>query len=99
MGAPCKLRCSKLGKGTQQTSVLLKRHSITVRGATAKRVSGNTPKTWKPQRPRNAWRGKRTARFVRRSFPGDAGRDAGAICATGDTKRLSGKARGKCQSA
>src|SRR5262249_20484781 len=50
MAGPCKLRSSKLGKGTQQTSMLLKRHSIIVHGATAKRGSANTAKRWKPRR-------------------------------------------------
>src|SRR5947207_6342074 len=56
MGAPCKLRSSKPGKGTQQTLVLLKRHSIIVRGATAKRGSANTRKRWKPRKPHNPTR-------------------------------------------
>src|SRR4030095_5770087 len=53
MGAACQLPSSKIGKGTQQTSMRLKRHSIIVHGATAKRGSANTPKTWKPRRPHN----------------------------------------------
>src|SRR5205807_3937946 len=31
--------------------VLLRRHSITARGATVKRASANTPKRWKPRKP------------------------------------------------
>src|SRR6267154_1266310 len=77
MGAPCKLQSSKPGKGTQQTSVLLKRHSITVHGATAKRGSANTPKRWKPRRRHNVWRSKHAPMLVRHTSPGDALRDAG----------------------
>jgi hypothetical protein len=36
--------------------MLLKRHSIIVRGATAKRGSANTPKKWKPRRQHDVWR-------------------------------------------
>src|SRR5882724_6802296 len=99
MGALCKLRSSKLGKATQQTSVLLKRHSITVRGATAKRGSANTPKTWKPRKPHNVWRNNHAPLFVRRASPGDAFRDAGTIGATGHAERISGEVRGKHQRA
>src|SRR5215831_9020480 len=99
MGAPCKLRSSKFGKGKQQTSVLLKRHSITVRGATAKRGSASTPKRWKPRRPHNVWRSSYAPIVVRHAGSGDALRDAGAIDATGYAKRVSGKARSNRQRA
>src|SRR6478672_11498469 len=99
MDAPCKLRSSKLGKGTQQTSVLRKRHSITVRGAIAKRGSANTPKKWKPRRPHDVWRGKYAATFVRRSIPDDALGDAGTVGATGHADRFSGEIRRKRQRA
>src|SRR5438034_2506585 len=99
MGAHCKLRSSKLGKGTQQTSVLLKRHSITVRGATAKRGSANTPKRWKPRRPHNVWRSNYAPIFVRHAGPGDALRDAGTIGAVGHAERFSGEIRGNRQRA
>src|SRR4029077_11372698 len=72
MGAHCKLRSSKPGKGRQQTSVRLKRHSITVHGATAKRDSANTPKRWKRRRPHNIWRSNHAPLFVRHASPGDA---------------------------
>src|SRR4026207_1540069 len=97
MGVPCKLRSSKLGKGTQLTSALLKRHSITVRGATAKRGSANTPKTWKPRRPHNVWHSNHAPMLVRHASPGDALRDAGTISAAGHAERISGELRGKCQ--
>src|SRR5436190_3111639 len=97
MGAPCKLRSSKPGKGTQQTSMLLKRHSIIVRGATAKRGSANTPKRWKPRKPHDVWRGKHAATFVRRSIPVDAGRDVRTVGATGYADRFSGEIRRKRQ--
>src|SRR6266550_3197716 len=97
MGAPCKLRSSKLGKGTQQTSVLLKLHSITVRGAIAKRGSANTPKRWKPRSPHNVWRSNHAPLFVRHVSPDDALRDAGRIGATGHAERISGEIRGKRQ--
>src|SRR6516162_8813151 len=99
MGAPCKLRFSKLGKGRQQTSVLLKPHSIIVRGATAKRDSANTRKRWKPRRPHNVWRSNHAPMFVRRPDPGGALRDDGAIGATGHAERISGAIRGKRQRA
>src|SRR5436189_4748517 len=95
MDAPCKLRSSKPGKGTQQTSVLLKRHSITVRGATAKRDSANTPKRWKPRRRHDVWRNNHAPLFVRRASPDDAFRDAGTIGATGHAERISGEVRRK----
>src|SRR5678815_4831679 len=95
MDAPCKLRSSKLGKGTQQTSVRLKRHSITVRGATAKRGSANTPKKWKPRRPHNVWRSNHAPMLVRHASPGDALRDAGTIGAAGHAERISGEIRRK----
>ena len=53
-------------------SVRLKRHSITVHGATAKRGSANTPKRWKPRRPHNVWRSNHAPLFVRHASPGDA---------------------------
>src|SRR5262249_506943 len=96
---PCKLRSSKFGKGKQQTSVLLKRHSITVRGATAKRGSASTPKRWKPRRPHNVWRSSYAPIVVRHADSGDALRDGGTICATGYGKRVSGETRGKRQRA
>src|SRR6266566_3130272 len=99
MDAPCKLRSSKLGKGTQQTSVLLKRHSIIVRGATAKRGSANTPKRWKPRKPHDVWRSNHAPMLVRHASPGDALRDAGKFYATGHAERLSGEIRGKRQRA
>src|SRR5215216_5653455 len=99
MGAPCKLRCLKPGKGTQQTSVRLKRHSITVHGATAKRGSANTPKRWKPRRPHNVWRSNHAPMFVRHASPDDALTDAGTIGANGHAKRISGEIRGKRQCA
>src|SRR4029453_3109693 len=95
MGAPCKLRSSKPGKGTQQTLVLLKRHSIIVRGATAKRGSANTPKTWKPPRPHNVWGNNHAPIFVRHVSLGGALRDAGAISATDHAERISGEIRRK----
>src|SRR4029453_6943433 len=95
MGAPCKLRSSKPGKGTQQTLVLLKRHSIIVRGATAKRGSANTPKTWKPRRPHNVWRSNHAPMLVRHASPGDSFRDAGTIGVTGHAERISGEIRHK----
>src|SRR5438874_13555312 len=88
MGALCKLRSSKLGKGTQQTSVLLKRHSITAHGAIAKRDSANTPKRWKLRRPHNVWRGKHAATSVRRSIPVDASRHVRTAGATSDVDRF-----------
>src|SRR6266550_9171539 len=99
MDAPCKLRSSKLGKGTQQTSVLLKRHSIIVRGATAKRGSANTPKRWKPRKPHDVWRSNHAAMLVRHARPGDALRDAGKFYATGHAERFSGEIRRKRQRA
>src|SRR5258705_9478844 len=95
MAAPCKLRSSKPGKGTQQTSVLLKQHSITVHGAIAKRGSANTPKRWKPRRPHNVWRGNHAPMLVRHASPGDALRDAGAIGTAGHAERISGEIRRK----
>src|SRR5260370_19522807 len=99
MAAPCKLRSSKLGKGTQQTSVLLKQHSITVHGAIAKLGSANTPKRWKPRRPHNVWRSTHAPLFVRRASPDDALGDAGTIGATGHAHRFSGEIRRKRQRA
>src|SRR6266571_4443184 len=99
MGAPCKLRSSRRGKGTQQTSVLLKRHSIIVRGATAKRGSANTLKTWKPRKPHDVWRSNHAPMFVRHASPGDALRDAGKFYTTGHAERISGEIRGKRQRA
>src|SRR5215831_238454 len=99
MGAPCKLRSSKHGKGTPETSVPLKQRSITVRGVTAKRDSGNIPKRWKPRKPRNAWRSNHAPLFVRHASPGAALRDDGAIGATGHPERISGKTGGKRQRA
>src|SRR5215469_16430762 len=93
MGGPCKLRSSKLGKGTQQTSALLKRHSIIVHGATAKRGSGNTPKTWKVRRPRDVWRSNDVPLFVRHASTGDAFRDTGTIGSGDHSQRVSGEAR------
>src|SRR6266404_3741172 len=97
MGAPCKLQSSKPGKGTQQTSVLLKRHSITVRGATAKLGSANTPKRWKLRRPHNVWYSNHSPMLVRHASPGDALRDAGTIGTTGHVDRFSGEIRRKRQ--
>src|SRR6478752_9282065 len=99
MGAPCKLLSSKLGKGRQQTLVLLKPHSIIVPGATAKRDSANTRKRWKPRRPHNVWRSNHAPMVVRRSDSGDALRDAGTIDATGYAERISGAIRRKRQRA
>src|SRR5512132_1706700 len=99
MGAPCKLLSSKPGKGTQQTLVLRKRHSTTVRGATAKRGSANTPKTWKLRRPHNVWSSNHAPMLVRHAGLGDALRDAGTISAAGHAERISGEIRGKCQRA
>src|SRR5882724_2810018 len=99
MGAPCKLRSSKLGKGTQQTSVLLKRHSIIVRGVTAKHGSANTPKRWKLRKPHDVWRSNHAPMLVRHASPGDALRDAGTIGATGHADRFSGEIRCKRQRA
>src|SRR5215470_2926729 len=97
MGAPCKLRSSKLGKGTQETSVRLKQRSITVRGVTAKRDSGNIPKRWKPRKLRNAWRSNHAPMFVRHAGSGRALWDDGAIGATGHPERISGEIRCKYQ--
>src|SRR5882724_2781848 len=97
MGAPCKLRSSRRGKGTQQTLVLLKRHSIIVRGATAKPGSANTLRTWKPRKPHDVCRSNRAPMLVRHASPGDAFRDAGAIGATGHAERISSEIRSKRQ--
>src|SRR5437867_10749306 len=97
MDAPCKLRSSKPGKGTQRMLVLLRRHSITARGATAKRASANTPKKWKPRKPHDVWRSNHTPMLVRHAIPGDALRDAGTIGATGHADRFFGEIRGKRQ--
>src|SRR4030095_538500 len=94
MAVPCKLRSSKHGKGTAQTSVLLKRHSIIVHGATAKRDSANTPKRWKLRRPHNVWRGNHAPMFVRRSSS-DAIRERNVLSPTSYAERLSREARGK----
>src|SRR5438067_12724690 len=91
MVALCKLRSSKPGKGTQQTSVPLKGHFITVHGAIAKRDSANTPKRWKPRRPYNVWRAKHAATSVRRSIPVDAGRHVRTAGATSDDDRYFGE--------
>src|SRR5215831_14287180 len=99
MGVPCKLQSSKLGKGTQQTSVLLKRHSIIAHGAIAKRGSANTPKTWKLLRPHNVWRGNHAPTFARRASVGDALRAGGTISATSHAQRISGEIRSKRQRA
>src|SRR6266550_6827472 len=99
MGAPCKLRSSRRGKGTQQTSVLLKRHSITVHGAIAKLDLANIPKRWKPRRPHNVWCSNHAPLFVRRASPDDALGDAGTIGATGHADRFSGEIRCKRQRA
>src|SRR4029077_1211348 len=82
-----------------QTSVLRKRHSITVRGATAKRGSANTRKRWKPRRPHNVWCSNHAPLFVRRASPDDALGDPGAIGAAGHAERISGEDRGKRQRA
>src|ERR1700758_5341129 len=95
MDARCKLQSSKLGKGTQQTSVLLKRHSITAPGATAKRGSANIPKKWKLRRRHNVWRSNHAPMFVRHAGPGDACQDAGTIRAPGYAERISGEIRRK----
>src|SRR5436190_22672761 len=97
MGAPCKLRSSKPGKGTQQTSMLLKRHSIIVRGATAKRGSANTPKRWKPRKPHDVWRSNHAPILVRHASPDDPLRVAGNFYATAHADRISGEVRRKCQ--
>src|SRR5439155_23824467 len=97
MGAPCKLRSSRRGKETPQTSVLLKRHSIIVRGATAKRGSANTPKTWKPRKPHDVWRSNYAPVLVRHAIPDDALRDAGKFGATSDADRFSSEIRRKRQ--
>src|SRR6476620_6250195 len=99
MDVPCKLRSSKLGKGTQQMSVLLKQHSITVHGVTAKRGSANTPKRWKRRRPRNVWCSNHAPLFVRRASPDDARGDTGTVGATGDAERFSGEIRRERQRA
>src|SRR5262249_13120257 len=95
MGAPCKLRSSKPGKGTQQTSVLPKPHSITVRGATAKRGSANTPKTWKPRRPHDLSRRQHAAPFVRRNGSAGVGGNVRTVSSTSHADWLSRKAGGK----
>src|SRR4030095_11946876 len=97
MDVPCKLRSSKLGKGTQHTSVLLKRHSIIVHGATAKRDSANTPKRWKLRRPHNVWRGNHAPTFVRRANPGDALRHGVTVGKPGHAERISCEIRGERQ--
>src|SRR5436190_9091332 len=97
MVALCKVRSSKLGKGTQQTSVPLKGHFITVHGAIAKRDSANTPKRWKPRRPHNVWRGKHAATSVRRSIPVDAGRHVRTAGATSDVDGFFGELGSKGQ--
>src|SRR6186713_1328880 len=71
MAAPCKLLSSKLGKGTQQTSVRRKRRSITARGAIVKRGSANTPKRWKPRKQHNFRRSNHARLFVRYADPSD----------------------------
>src|SRR5215472_7005932 len=95
MGAPCKLRSSKLGKATQQTLALLRRHSITVPGATAKRGSANTPKRWKPRRLRRFGGRKHAPIFVRHRIPADAGRNIRTVSSTSDANGLSREARDK----
>src|SRR4051812_11455786 len=99
MGAPCKLRFSKPGKATQQTSMRLKRHFITVRGATVKRGSANTPKRWKLRRPHNDWRSNHAPMLVRHARSGDAPMDADTIGATGHAERIFGEIRGNRQRA
>src|SRR4029450_8720748 len=99
MDVPCKLRSSKHGKGTAQTSVLLKRHSIIVHGATAKRDSANTPKRWKPRRPHNVWRSNHAPVFVRHASPGNALRDRVTVGNPGYAERISGEILGKRQRA
>src|SRR5262245_9798453 len=99
MAAPCKHLSSKPGKGTQPTLALLKRHSITVRGATAKRGTANTQKRWKRRRPRNAWRINYAPLFVRRDSPGDSVGDTGSVGATGYAERFPGEIRRKRQCA
>src|SRR4030095_8801265 len=95
MGAPCKLRSSKLGKGTQQTSMRLKRHSITVRGATAKRGSANTPKKWKLRKPHDCSRRKHAPPFVRRNRSAGVGGNVRTVSSTSHADWLSREARGK----
>src|SRR5262245_20547877 len=97
MGALCKLQFSKPGKGTQQTSLLLKPHSIIVPGATAKRGSANTRKRWKPRRPHDVWRNNDALLFVRHLSGGDAFRNAGKIGARDQSQRISRKIRCKRQ--
>src|SRR5215831_7054551 len=99
MGAPCKLRSSKLGKGIQQTSALLKRRSIIVHGATAKRGSANTPKRWKLRRPHDIWRSNDAPLFVRHAGSGDTLRSVGTIGARDRSQRVSGEIRCKYQRA
>src|ERR1043166_8506385 len=96
MDAPCKLRSSKPGKARQQTSVLRRRHSITVRGATVKRGSANTPKKWKPRRPRKVWRRKHAPIFVTHGIPADAGRNIRTVSSTNHANGLSREARDGC---
>src|SRR4029450_359888 len=99
LGARCKLRSLKRGMVIRQTSVLLKRHSIIVHGATAKRGSANTPKTWKARRPHNVWRSNHAPVLVRHASLADALRDAGPIGAAGHAERLSRQTGGKYQRA
>src|SRR6478672_7649220 len=75
----------------------LKPHSITVRGATAKRGSANTPKIWKPRRPPNVWRSNHAPILVRHASSADAFGDGGTIGTTSHRKRVSGEIRCKRQ--
>src|SRR5215471_7562538 len=95
MGAPCKLRSSKPGKGTQQTLMLLKRHSITVRGATARRGSANTPNRWKLRRPHDLSRRKHAPPFVRRNGSALLSWNVRTVNSTSHADGLSCEARGK----
>src|ERR1700749_263310 len=97
MGAPCKLRFSKLGKGTQQTSVLHKLPYITERGVIAKRGSANTPKRWKLPKPHNVRRSNHGTIFVRHTDPGAALRNGGAVGAGDRSQRIPGEIGGKRQ--
>src|SRR6266403_979298 len=95
MDAPCKLRSSKPGKGTQRMLVLLRRHSITARGATVKRASANTPKKWKPRKPHRVWRRKHAPIFVRHRIPPGTGSDFRTVSSTSHVDWLSRDARRK----
>src|SRR4029079_15034090 len=99
MDAPCKLRSSKPGKGKQQTSLLLKRHSIIARGATAKRGSANTTKKWKARKRHDVWRINHAPLFVRHAGPGASLWNAGTIGARDRSQRISGEIGCKYQRA